>query len=488
MTTTKEKAKPFELIVGDTNGEIQSGDIPVRWCLTPEFVTELEEQGIVDPHILLVTAYHDIASVREMQRKLIPVGELMTYARFTRSGKMSLHAWIVDGALGRREIHHKLSQKICGAYGTTVFDVYGKPKSADELTIFMAEARCELKFAKYVGVDVLIPNGVFGKEPHPLVKKYVNMWHDGRIVDECHFRRRMILAFTLKWIPVLLWTVLLASSRVLAAGFLTVAGWRKACDWKHIFHVYSPRYLIEDVANITETGWKNNEYLWWRTAKSKDWMGEDTTYDVVHFTPVIANPLLVGVIWFTCFIISAETAMNGGPFAVASYWTLEVMFAVAFFTVALDVSIEFAAWSMHSPVGDPVGSAWRWVVERTWGRFDTFVTERNRWPEVIGVSIGIVAILAIIGIAIFWKVVLITLITVLIVGALVLAMFFLYQFLFNHTVLDIEHNDITEIRELLCPADPENLDAKLKAIPMKRRTLRLWYLDMKNKVCKPMQY
>lgn len=49
------------------------------------------------------------------------------------------------------------------------------------------------------------------------------------------------------------------------------------------------------------------------------------------------------------------------------------------------------------------------------------------------------------------------------------------------------NNDYTDIRELLCPRDEENLKPDIHFIPPKQRTVRLWYLDMKNKVCKPMQ-
>jgi len=48
-------------------------------------------------------------------------------------------------------------------------------------------------------------------------------------------------------------------------------------------------------------------------------------------------------------------------------------------------------------------------------------------------------------------------------------------------------NDYTEIRELLCPKDELNLKPDISYIPPKQRTVRLWYLDLKNKVCKPMQ-
>lgn len=43
-----------------------------------------------------------------------------------------------------------------------------------------------------------------------------------------------------------------------------------------------------------------------------------------------------------------------------------------------------------------------------------------------------------------------------------------------------------EIRELLCPKD--ELNRTVEHVPTKYKTLRLYYLDVKNAVCKPMQW
>ena len=54
--------------------------------------------------------------------------------------------------------------------------------------------------------------------------------------------------------------------------------------------------------------------------------------------------------------------------------------------------------------------------------------------------------------------------------------------------IDEKHNDLTEIRELLCPKDGMNLEAKYDLIPKEQRTATLWFKKMKNSVCRPMQY
>jgi len=46
MTTEKETPEveedlDFELIIGDAGGQIDNGDVPIRWCMKPDFVAEL---------------------------------------------------------------------------------------------------------------------------------------------------------------------------------------------------------------------------------------------------------------------------------------------------------------------------------------------------------------------------------------------------------------------------------------------------------------
>lgn len=422
--TAEKKANPFELIVGEADGEIHSGDVPVRWCLTPEYVKELDEQGIVDPHILLVSTHFNekISDTTEMQRQLVPVGELMTYVRFTRSGKMALHGWIVDGAYGRKDLHKRWITKIDGHYATDLF--YTNTGEAHDL-IQMERA------VAYTSTDVIIPAGVFGKEPRPAIKWYVNMWHGSRIVDECHFRRRMVLAFTLKWIPFFLWTTILVAVRVLVAAGFTMAGWRTKTHWKYVLRPY--KYPFEMVVDPDDLCWEDCEYIWWRKAKYKNMWGEESTYEVIHFTGLAINPLIVTIYWL--IVLAANNGHEFGAMSVASYRTLQTVLILAIILLITDLG--------H----------WRYLVNHN-------VLENYRYS---GAAIAIVAIP-------------------------IVAYFFLWQWVFTHASLSEEDNDMTEIRELLCPADSENLMAKYKAIPRQRRTIRLWYLDMKNKVCKPMQH
>ena len=130
-----------------------------------------------------------------MDRQLIPITELMTYVRFTKAGEQQLYGFIIDGEKGRTWIHKMYLRKMGGRYDTQIMFNYTNEPHSD---LPWEYTRTE--------VNVEIPEGVFGKEPGPWMKRFVNLWHNssGRVVDQCHYRQRLWLAFTLKLIPVTL--------------------------------------------------------------------------------------------------------------------------------------------------------------------------------------------------------------------------------------------------------------------------------------------
>lgn len=213
---------PFELQVGGPEG-IDNADVPVRWCITTNMVSQMEKDGIVDPHILLVSynPKHDI----EMARVLVPVGELMTYVRFSKAGTMKLFGWIINGEPGRRQIKKEFLGKERGVYNTDL--IFGGSPEEDIKGTYMGTAR-----------EVEIPSDVFGAEPPAQLKWLANLWTEDRIQDECHFRRRLIFALTIKWVFVLLVGLISVFFRVLTNTALTLGGWWHNTRWKYCWRPY----------------------------------------------------------------------------------------------------------------------------------------------------------------------------------------------------------------------------------------------------------
>lgn len=112
------------------------------------------------------------------------------------------------------------------------------------------------------------------------------------------------------------------------------------------------------------------------------------------------------------------------------------------------------------------------------------LAETGDWPAVI-MGTALVVICAFIYMLIFsWT-------FQLIVGSIItiIAISFGTMKLSEHMIQsDLDRNDYTQIRELLCPRDPLNIEAKYDLIPPKQRTVHLWVAKVKNKICKPMQY
>lgn len=462
MSDDKKVTNDFELIVGEQGGQIHNADIPVRWCVTPKMVKEMEDAGVVDPHIVIAAATKD---GKEMSRQVVSLTELMTYVRFTRSGDNKLHAWIVDGSNGRKKVHRRFEQKDGNSYHTDLVDTWDgtRYKLKDE--------------HKSTTVDVTIPDGVFAnKKVRPWLNWFVNLWHGGKVEDQCQFRRRTILAFTLKWIPVTLWTLLLMFGRTLAVVLPPLFGYRKGVDWKYVKKYFFKPYEISVSSLMNSTEWiDDQDFVFTRvTGKKTSWSGSKQDLIQLHvialpFIPII--PLLTFVLWYS---------FNGhyaGSAVVSTSFVMGILLAI---TATIDLVVAIGCWVRTTPVLDKIGNN----VSTKFGIFNGWMIDKKAWPWALGaLGVAIIASIAAINYMIFLYVIGI-LGVIVVMSALGFGMLKLAEWLHYGD----EKTDYTEIRELLCPNDVENQVASYKAIPKQQRSVRLWYLDVKNKICKPMQY
>ena len=456
-----EKENDFELIVGSETGEIMNGDVPVRWCITPQMVKKMEEDGVEDPHILLVTA---TPTGKEMDRKLIPLTELMTYVRFKKAGEMKLYGFILNGNRGRKHLHSTYMKKVDNEYATEVIFYYTN------------EPHDDLPFAyKKTSVNVIIPDGVFGKEPHPLIKWYVNLWHSSKPVDECHFRRRMILAFTLKLVPFIVWTFMLLLGRVALTFLFTLAGYWHQINYKVIFKPY--KYSSIDLHLLPDLDITDNKFKIVYSYKDK----YDDIEKQMLFSPIALNPLSVFLL--SCLILFLTTVSSG---SFDLYKTIIVTISVIGGTFVIFAFTDICVFIYNKYI-------------RYYNRFNKvsdLVSKTNYVfvnPKVIMSVIIFFGVVTIAATIILANNPMITFLGSITIGILLLSAFFYYygertfMWFENLFTVSSKSNDYTEIRELLCPNDEENLKPDIHKIPPKQRTIRLWYLDLKNKICKPMQ-
>lgn len=232
----KATTKFFELIIGQKDGEVHSGDVPVRWCVSNGLVEHLQEQGNGSPHVLLVPVNPDVleedGSVRYIgqevgERKLVPMKDLMTYVRFNRPGKNRLLAFIVFGS--SKALKRIFLEKWSGDPATTILHD-GEVSMSDR-------AEGWVYTEQHVDVNIDIPEGVFGKEPAPWRKWFANLWMRGTLEDECHFRQRFWLLGVLKIWPVAaraIWFFVVRGGMALSLFLLGYKG----VDWNPVIHPF----------------------------------------------------------------------------------------------------------------------------------------------------------------------------------------------------------------------------------------------------------
>ena len=466
----------FELIIGDAGGKIDNGDVPIRWCVTPEFVKKLEDKGVVDPHVLIASyapekVYGNKNPVyyHEMDRRLVPLAEMMTFLRFTKAGEAKVYGVLLDGACGRSKLNEKYMRKHSGSYEDIV----------DRYTDSLYE-KIRYSVAK-TSEMVDIPANVFGKEPSPWVKWYVNIWHDSRnkITDECDFRKRFLIAFAFKWMA---WIPYVIGTVLWRLGFATTifgAGYFKKVNVLRAFRPYKYPSLEYNVFDTPINVVRDNFFIFKRKCLDGRTEGKTSMAFGLAFTPLTIT-IVTALVWL---LVTANGAA-GFLFISGS-----IIAGTALFLLFLDFWVAVAELMIRYKVGSKIINSLADFLEAILDRFEG--TDVN-FMKVGLVCAGLV-ILVLLGfvikyILIFLGVIgLITIFMAIFFAVAVLLADKISIWMDNYFALSAKDNDYGHLTELLCAKDEDNLRPNYKYIPKKQRTVRLWYHDLKNKVCKPMQ-
>jgi lysylphosphatidylglycerol synthetase-like protein (DUF2156 family) len=211
----------------------------------------------------------------------------------------------------------------------------------------------------------------------------------------------------------------------------------------------------------------SNPFFVKRKHLTQDWQ------ETMFFT-IAANPLLLLVLSGIIALVAKE-----GAFVTIMAVILGIIFAISVLWDAISLGIEWLAKTdFFERMDNRLGKIFRVASEYNIGKYIT-------WALICLITIAIFAITMYFELffAIFVP---------LAISATVAVVFWnwgdaILDRINNIYTVAPESNDYTEIRELLCPKDELNLKADVHYIPPKQRTVRLWYLDLKNKVCKPMQ-
>lgn len=191
----------FELHVSDN--DVTGGSIGVTWCLDKELINELASRGIKDPQVVLIVApVLDDYSTKKEYRKVVPLSDLMTYVEFRAPGKNKVYAFISE--FSTKETKRSVLARDDGRFDTDLLNYEGSALKGSMLgqytdPLFKAEP-----------VEVYVPNACFAPEPADWEKAWVNHFFTAKVVDQCHFRKRRLFAYTLQVLIVLFFILLRA--------------------------------------------------------------------------------------------------------------------------------------------------------------------------------------------------------------------------------------------------------------------------------------
>lgn len=207
----------LKLILGDEKGQIQNANVPVRWCVDKETLDLLAEKKAVNPHILIVTvskkSWGRGYDYYEKNRQLVSMDQVMEFIQFKTPGVNILYGTIVWAKNGTdKELWEKYLKKEDRRYNT---DLVHRNSGG-----FCKPTENCIEFAE---MEVYMPHEVFSKERPEWLKRWVNLWYDQKAtVDDCHFRKRAIFAFTLQPIGMLIYLAFKIGLGLLAGAALLI--------------------------------------------------------------------------------------------------------------------------------------------------------------------------------------------------------------------------------------------------------------------------
>lgn len=323
----------MKLFVSET--KVQDASIPIRWCLNQKELEELKMRKVKNPHLLLVTV-HD---KQEVDRYLIPLDQMLAYIQFHKPGENRILAtvvWCEDSEINQptsKLRHWFLQRSSSGGYEQNILKDDGENFLLN-LGYFRLKQQVEL--------IVVVPAELFAKEPPAWEKWWVNLWHETKKPrDQCQYRRRRMLAYSIQPLVVLLFMIVISIFRALAAAVLLFLG-KRGVDLKPIIHPF--QYQSEDVWGDTE------DSVFLRNAKGKrqHWL-------ISFFSPLvflIFLAILVGIRFIFPSLVSNLT-LRWWHYPLGTLAVMVGIVVVAYALFAFLFIVDFLSRLILKPVEKP---------------------------------------------------------------------------------------------------------------------------------------
>ncbi len=275
----------LKLIV-DSGENVQSATIPIRWCVDKETLEILKENEIVNPCILLVVVN---GSGYEKSRQIAPLEQLIDYIQFQSPGKNKILATIIYDSDGKKEnLWEKFVAKENGRYRTDV--VYNGSLWNLGNTFESAE------------INVMVAQELFAKEYPAWEKKWVNLFFEKSELNQCQYRKRRVVAYTIQPPLVLLYMTIKFVIGYSAVIFLLLFGMRNV-NFRPLFHLWkdTPNEIWKDVESDNSIFIKNKS-------------GRKRFYLISFFS------LFLAVIVIATSSIAIKVIVGGGAVLLFFFW------------------------------------------------------------------------------------------------------------------------------------------------------------------------
>lgn len=306
--------------------------MPLRWCVTPDTLAELKNRGAINAHLLLVVIHDD----DEVDRHLVPLGQMMDYVEFQRKGKHTVFGTIVWHEEGNVFYLRKMlaAGNFDSPFNTGRLQDYETREVVERLLPRELDAGeplytdYHIRHLDLTALHVVVPAEFFAKEPPEWEKRWVNLWFETKPRDQCQFRRRRFAAYTIQPPLVLFWLVARTLFQVIAGTFLVLAGMRRV-DFRALTHPWT--YSVDDLWSDVEKG--NSVFLRERSGKRRAllWWAFTPLAWLIVFAGAMAGNLITatGIPWWLLAVAAPLALIVPAAVITVGFWLLVVAFGGA---------------------------------------------------------------------------------------------------------------------------------------------------------------
>lgn len=230
------------------NNDITNGTIAVSWCVDQNVLNDLGSKNVQDPQMIIVVAPSEGYNSSREYRKVVPLRDLMTYVEFHTAGLNKIWAFISHfGPKGAKNKY--LERNGSGDYKASILSWSGDQYAS---WLLDAEPRDQTTGETVLTllatpIQVRVPELVFAKEPAAWEKDWVNHWFRSKPIDQCHFRQRRLLAYTVQ--PIVMFFDLLLRVVLMLAPCLWLS---RGLSFKYLLHPLT--YSLPDTADTWKGG------------------------------------------------------------------------------------------------------------------------------------------------------------------------------------------------------------------------------------------